>query len=137
MTNPMLELQAAVFTELSQDGELTGLIGQGKLHDLTPAELAFPYITFGRVTRHDWSTASEDGAEIFFSLHVWSRKRGKAQTLEIMERVTAILHDRPLALADYHLINLRVEQETLSFNAELDAFHGSLRLRAVIENAAG
>jgi len=137
MASPLLELQGAVFSALSQDAQLTGLIGPGKLHDLTPAELAFPYITFGRVTRHDWSTASEEGAEIFFSLHVWSRKRGKAEALEIMERVTAILHDRPLALAEHHLINLRVEQETLSFNPELDAFHGSLRLRAVVENAAG
>lgn len=135
MTAATTELQAAVFAALSADLLLTGLLGGTKVFDHTPANTAFPYITFGRTSIYDWSTGTEDGAEQLFTLHVWSKARGKSEALAIMERARVILHDVPLELAEHHLVNLRLEFSDVRLDEDIDVYHGLLRFRAVTEPA--
>ena len=56
-----------------------------RIFDHAPANVAFPYITFGRTSVYDWSTGTESGTEQLFTLHVWSKAKGKKEVLEIME----------------------------------------------------
>src|SRR5690606_41857902 len=65
-------------------------------HDHPPAHVVCPYSTFGRTTIHDWSTSTEDGTEHIFTVHVWSKEKGKAQALEIIEIARTVLHDTDL-----------------------------------------
>ena len=71
--------------------------------------VAFPYLTFGRTSIYDWSTGTESGSEHLFTLHIWSKAKGKKETLEIMEAAKARLEDARLALDEHHLVNMRLE----------------------------
>ena len=82
------ELQKAIFEALGANAALTALVG-ARIFDHAPANVAFPYITFGRTSVYDWSTGTESGAEQLFTLHVWSKAKGKKEVLEIMELARA------------------------------------------------
>ena len=102
------ELQKAIFEALGANGALAAMIG-ARIFDHAPANAAFPYITFGRTSVYDWSTATESGAEQLFTLHAWSKGKGKKEALEIMELARQSLHDAPLELEGHSLVNLRLE----------------------------
>lgn len=130
-----LELQKAVFAALSDDAALVALISGKRIYDHAPASAPFPYVTFGRASNYDWGTATEDGREHIFTIHVWSRAKGRAEALAIMAAVRARLHDADLALASHMLVNLREEIQEMRFDDDHSVHHGSLRFRAVTEPA--
>ncbi|MDQ6436885.1 DUF3168 domain-containing protein [Mesorhizobium sp. LHD-90] len=135
MTKSAAELQKSIFAALGGDAALTSLLGAGKIHDLAPGHVAFPYITFGRTSVFDWSTGTESGDEHLFTLHVWSTAKGKKETLAIMERAKTLLHDAPLELVGYHLVSLRLEFSEVRFDEDASVHHGLMRFRALIEVA--
>ena len=133
MTSPAVELQKAIHATLAGDAALTAALGGAKIYDATPPNVAFPYISFGRTSVYDWSTGTESGTEQIFTVHVWSKARGKTEALEIMEAVRALLEAGELTLADHQLVNLRLEFAEARFDEDLSVYHGLLRFRAVIE----
>jgi hypothetical protein len=133
MTAPAAELQKAVFDALAADAAVTALLGGGKIYDHAPANVAFPYLTFGRTSIFDWSTGTESGTEQLFTLHVWSKAKGKKETLAIMEAVRALLDDAALELDAHHLVNMRLEFAEARYDEDLSVHHGLLRFRAVTE----
>jgi len=135
MTAAAIELQKAIFAALSGDAALAAALGGARIYDHVPANAAFPHVTFGRLSRSDWSTASEDGSEHLFTLHVWSKARGKVQAAAIMEIVRGLLHDAELALAGHVLVNLREEAADIRFDDDHDIYRGAMRFRAVTEPA--
>lgn len=132
MPAPAAELQKAVFDALGGEAALTALVGQ-RIHDHAPANVAFPYITFGRTSFYDWSTGTEKGTEQLFTLHVWSKAKGKQEALDIMEIIRARLDDAALALDQHHLVNLRLEFAEARYDEDLSVYHGLVRFRAVTE----
>ena len=135
MTAAAADLQKALFEALKGDAALISALGGAKLFDHAPASVAFPYITFGRTSVYDWSTCTESGTEQLFTLHVWSKARGKAETLAIMEIVRQRLGGGALALDGRHLVNLTFEFAEARFDEDLSVYHGLLRYRAVMEDA--
>ena len=135
MTVAAIELQKAIFATLSGSAALNAALGGVRIYDHVSASAAFPYITFGRLSHNDWSTASEDGAEHIFTLHVWSKARGKSQAAAIMETVRGLLHDAGLALAGHVLVNLREEAGDIRFDDDHDVYRGAMQFRAVTEPA--
>lgn len=133
MTAPAAELQKAVFAALAGDAPLAAALGGSKIYDHVPPGTAFPYITFGRTSVYDWSTGTESGTEQLFTLHVWSKAHGRAEALAIVERIGALLHDRPLVLDGHALVNLRQEFSEVRQDEDLDVYHGLARFRAVTE----
>ena len=132
MPAPAAELQKAVFDALAGDVALSALVGQ-RIHDHAPANVAFPYITFGRTSLYDWSTGTESGTEQLFTLHVWSKAKGRKEVLEIMEIARARLADAALELDEHQLVNLRLEFSEARYDEDLSVYHGLLRFRAVTE----
>jgi hypothetical protein len=132
MPAPAAELQKAVFDALAGDVALSALVGQ-RIHDHAPANVTFPYITFGRTSLYDWSTGTESGTEQLFTLHVWSKAKGRKEVLEIMEIARARLADAALELDEHQLVNLRLEFSEARYDEDLSVHHGLLRFRAVTE----
>jgi len=132
MPAPAAELQKAVFDALGGEAALTALVGQ-RIHDHAPANVAFPYITFGRTSLYDWSTGTEKGTEQLFTLHVWSKAKGKQEALDIMEIIRARLDDAGLDLDQHNLVNLRLEFAEARYDEDLSVYHGLVRFRAVTE----
>jgi len=133
MTAPAAELQKAIFAALGGDAALSALLGSNKIFDHAPANVVFPYITFGRTSIYDWSTGTESGTEQLFTLHIWSKARGKQEALTIMETARACLDDGGLVLDGHHLVSLRLEFAEARYNDDLSIYHGLLRFRAVTE----
>ena len=128
------ELQKAIFEALGANGALAALVGT-RIFDHAPANAAFPYITFGRTSVYDWSTGTESGTEQLFTLHVWSKAKGKKEVLDIMELARTTLHDAPLDLEGHSLVNMRLEFSEARYDDRNEAHHGLLRFRAVTESA--
>jgi hypothetical protein len=126
------ELQKAIFGALSAETGLAAVVGT-RIFDHAPANVAFPYITFGRTSVYDWSTATESGTEQLFTLHVWSKGKGKKEALEIMDLAREALHDAALELEGHSLVNLRLEFSEARYDDRNEAHHGVLRFRAVVE----
>ena len=133
MTSPAADLQKAVFEALTGDAGLVALLGGPRVFDHAPADAAFPYVTFGRTSIYDWSTGTESGTEQLFTIHIWSKAKGKKETLDIMELARARLDQAPLALAGHHLVNFRLEFAEARHDDDLALHHGLLRFRAVTE----
>ena len=135
MASAATELQKAIFAALQGDEALTALLGGQKIYDHTKSDVAFPYVTFGRTSVYDWSTGTEIGTEHLFTLHVWSKARGKKETLDIIQRIEQRLHDQPLAMSGFRLVNLRQEFAETRFDEGQSVYHGLLRFRATVEAA--
>ena len=133
MASAALELQKAIFAALQGDAALAALLGGPRIYDRTASDAAFPYVTFGRTSAYDWSTGTEIGTEHLFTLHVWSKAKGKKETLDIMQRIEADLHDSPLAMAGWRLVNLRREFAETRFDEDQSVYHGLIRFRAMVE----
>jgi hypothetical protein len=133
MTAPAAELQKAIYAALAGDVELVARLGGVHIYDHAPANVPFPYITFGRTGVYDWSTGTESGTEQLLTLHVWSKAKGKAEAHELMDLVLTRLTDAELTLEGHHLVNLRQEFSEIVFDEDLSVHHGLLRFRAVTE----
>ncbi len=136
MTAAAADLQKALFEALAGDAALKALLGGEKIFDHAPADVRFPYVTFGRTSLYDWSTSTESGVEQFFTLHIWSKAGGKRETLDIMERIKIRLDDADLVLGSHHLVGLRFEYGEARYDEDVAVHHGLLRFRAVIEAVA-
>jgi hypothetical protein len=134
MTTPAAELQKAVFDALIADAALAAIVG-ARIFDHAPAKVHFPYISFGRTSIYDWSTGTESGSEQLFTLHIWSKAKGKKETLDIMEHARALLNDAKLELDQHSLVNMRLEFAEARHDEDLALYHGLLRFRAVTEPA--
>ena len=133
MTAPAAEVQKAIYAALVADAGLVSKLGGVRVYDHTPADVPFPYVTFGRTSVYDWSTGTESGTEQLFTLHFWSKAKGKKETLDLMDLARACLADRALALDGHHLVNLRLEFAEARYDEDLAVHHGLLRFRAVTE----
>lgn len=128
------ELQKAIFAALRANEALAALVG-ARIFDHAPANVAFPYITFGRTSVYDWSTATESGTEQLFTLHAWSKGKGKKEALEIMELARLTLHDAALVLEGHSLVSLRLGFSEARYDDRNEAHHGLMRFRAVVEES--
>ncbi len=135
MTAAAADLQKALFEALNGDAALAAMLGGAKIFDHAPANVAFPYVSFGRTSVYDWSTSTESGTEQLFTLHIWSKARGKREALAIMEIVRARLDGGPLVLDRNLLVNMTLEFVEVRYDEDLSVYHGLLRFRAVTEEA--
>ncbi len=133
MTGSSLALQQAVVAALSADSGLLAALGGPRLYDDTPQPPSFPYVTIGQTTirASDGDLAPAD--EHIFTLHVWSRAKGRREALAIIGELCRALHDQPLPLTGHRLVNLRHDFSEARRERDGDTIHGIARFRAVTE----
>jgi hypothetical protein len=131
MTAPAADLQAAVFAELGGDAALLAALGGERIYAQAPADVAYPYIGFGRTGVYDWVTSTEKDTEQLFTLHIWSKAKGEAETVTIMDLARARLTDRVMALDERQSVELKLEFAEARYDEDLAVHHGLLRFRAV------
>jgi hypothetical protein len=133
MSGPAHALQEAVFAVLSMDAELTTLLGGARVYDGAPRNAEAPYVHLGEMNARDWSTATEAGTEISFTVVAWSRQPGRAEALAIAERVRALLDDVALTLAGFRMVNLRHVATETARAEKPEGRRAVVRFRAVVE----
>ena len=133
MTASPLALQRAVFDALSAHAGLVSLLGAPRIHDGPPQTEQFPYVSFGQSVMRDAETSTEPGDEHVFTLHVWSRAKGRRETHAIIATLRSALHDEVFALDGHRLVNLRHEFSEVRPAPDGETLHGISRYRAVTE----
>jgi hypothetical protein len=131
-TDPAWALQQAVHGRLAGDAALAALLGGARIYDAVPRNAAAPYVHLGEAEARDWSTATEAGAEVLFSLVVFSEAAGRREALAIAARLRALLHAASLALDGHRLVQLR-HLATETEREPKDGRRARLGFRAVVE----
>ncbi len=104
-TDPVWELQKAVYTALGSDATLSAMISGVFSH--VPQDTAFPYIKFDNVVAKDWSTKSSTGIQATLPIYVFSRGRGDKEALNILAEVKRILDDTTLSMTGCAMVSLK------------------------------
>ncbi len=125
-------LGAAMRAACLSDTNIAALIG-ARFYDDAPADVAYPYVTFGRFQSRPLDAAAQDACEHVVTLHVWSRHGGRAEALACAHALGARLHNGDLAIAGRRLVLLFVVFTDVFRAGDGLTTHAVLRLRAVTE----
>mgnify|MGYP001384891170 FL=1 len=125
-------LQTAIYTLLSGDSTLDGLVGNNRIYDEVPQNSAYPYVVIGEETTIDASTKDKDAQEFTQTIHIWSRYRGSKQTKEIAQRIYTLLHNVAISVSGASFVNSRNEFFTILLDDDGLTRHGVMRFRVVI-----
>ncbi|TCT07625.1 DUF3168 domain-containing protein [Aquabacter spiritensis] len=128
-----LALRQAIHDRLAADAPLAALAGAVRIHDVPPADVAFPFVILGEAVVADWSTATEGGTEQSLTLHAFSRAGGRREAFALAAAIQEALHDAPLALAGHRLANLRATTAEVRREGDGRTYHALVRFRAVTE----
>ena len=126
-------LQAAIHARLIADTSVTSLLGGPKVHDRTPPDETFPYVTFGATASQDWSTGTERGDAHLITINVWSRQQGKKQVLDIAGAVISSLETFVLLPAGHRVVLLRADGVAANYDASLRGYRATVRFEALTE----
>lgn len=133
MTSAVWDLQQAVHATLATDDAVLTHLGGARIYDDVPRGTVPPYITLAAFAARDWATGTEQGTEITFTVHAWSRAGGHKRPHLLADAVRAALHDRPLTLTAHHLVNLRFESSETRRERDGETYRVIARFRAVLE----
>lgn len=133
MISSALALQQAIVATLANDSGVLAALGGSRIYDDTPQPAAFPYATIGQTTARSADSDLSSTDEHIFTLHIWSRARGRREALAIADAIRLALHDKPLTLTAHKLINLRHDFSDARRERDGDTIHGTVRFRAVTE----
>ena len=127
-------LQQAVFAALSADAGVIALLGSPpRLFDETPRDAALPYAVLGEASESDWSTKTDSGSSLSFTVTVWSRAAGFGEAKRIAAAVRAALDGASPTLSGATLIDLRFEGASYGRESDGITRRAALRFRALIE----
>lgn len=129
-----LALAAAIRAAAENDGSVQALLGDpARFHDDAPPEAVFPYVTLGRIESRAADAIGAEAIEHTVTLHAWSRYGGRAETLEVIAALRAVLHNAALAVEGRRLVLLLVSFTDVFRSGDARTTHGVMRLRAVTE----
>lgn len=134
MSGSLFGVQEAVYGALMDNTALQGLIGNPpRLYDVVPPAAIFPYTMLGDMVVRDFDTKEQTGFEQTFSLHIWSRYRGRKELKSIMETIYSALHDAGLSVAGASFISSRFQSAATNLDPDGLTLHGVMRFRIVVQ----
>jgi Protein of unknown function (DUF3168) len=92
MSDPSLELQAAIVSKLKNDAGVQAVVGQ-RVYDEVPPNPTFPYISIGDNQVLPDKADCIDGTEIFWQIDGWARDPTFPKTKSISKAVVAAMDD--------------------------------------------
>lgn len=122
------DLQSAIYSTLSGDSTLDGLIGDGKIFDDVPQNTSYPYIVIGLETTRDEGTATLDGKIYNVDIHVWSQYRGQKQIKEVMERLHNIFNNSTISVSGANSVMSYVVSATTLIEGDRITRHGIVNI---------
>jgi hypothetical protein len=105
MSDPSLEIQAAMVAALKAAGALPAVVG-ARVYDAVPTSPAptFPYVTLGDCQVLPDKAGCIDGAEVSLQIDVWSRATGYGEAKAIGKAILAKLDDQPLTVTGHDVV---------------------------------
>lgn len=96
-------LQAAIFSRLTGDATLIGMIGADAVFDRRLTGRAMPYVLLSEIATSDFGP---DAEEHLVTIEAWSDADGRKQAQDIAARVKVLLDGAALGLTGFSLVNL-------------------------------
>lgn len=128
----LMEVQRALYTKLTGDGVLMGMVTG--VYDVVPQKTALPYVEIGDGEYNTLAADVMNLSEIRFQVDVWTDANGRKTALTILNRLYAVLHLGTLTLTGYQHITMRCEQAETALVEEASRVRGMLTVRiAVVE----
>lgn len=131
MSDPSLELQAAIVAALKNSPAVTALVGN-RIYDAVPSNATFAYISLGDCQVLPDKADCLDGAEVFLQVDVWSRAVGYPESKTIAKAVVDKLDDQPLTVAGHDVVIF--EHQSTQYLRDPDGLtrHAAVSMRALI-----
>ena len=134
MSDPVLDLQGALLAYLRGQASLALWLGApARVYDQPPAEVVYPYVTFGRVSTQSIGGVGTEVTEQVLNLMCVSRFGGSEEAKAIAAELRVLLDGASLDLAG--LVSLRVSYVDVFRSADQRTTYALVRLRAVTEAA--
>lgn len=103
MSDPSLELQAAIIGKLKNDAGVQAVVGQ-RVYDEVPPNPTFPYISLGDNQVLPDKADCIDGVELFWQIDGWARDPTFPMPKKISKAVVAALDDQPITVTGYAVV---------------------------------
>ncbi len=127
-------LLEAMREALLADASVQAVLGSpAGIYDEPPLDVAFPYVTLGRIESRAADASNAAALEHAVTLHVWSRYGGRAEALDVIAAMRAVLHNAPLTVAGRKLVLMFAVFADVFRSGDGRTTHGVLRMRAVTE----
>lgn len=146
MIAPDLALQGGIVAALVASADVTAAL-TGGFHDVPPQDVNFPYGTLGEMqVISDVADCFEDSAEIYVTLHTWSRPSsrpagvtgplGTVEAKAINHTISRALHNANLNVGDgWTLVEFTFRDSRTFTDADGVTVHGVLTFRALMDPA--
>jgi predicted dienelactone hydrolase len=126
-------LMKAVYARLAGDAALVAQVGADGVRDRLLPRMRLPAIVFGEMETRDYSTATEPGAEHFWTIEVWAEGEGRRAAEVLAARVRLLLANAALTLDGFVLVNLTFQSSRSRREPKTKFSVIDLRFRAVTE----
>jgi hypothetical protein len=127
-------LAAALRMASMADDGVRAIVGvPARVYDDPPTDVAFPYVTLGRVESRPADASDADAQEHVVTVHAWSRYGGRAEALDLIDALRAAFHNAPLSVEGRRLVMLFAVFADVFRDGDGRTTHGVLRLRAITE----
>jgi hypothetical protein len=137
VSEPSLALQKGIYTALTTDTTINGLVN-GRVYDRVTPSAVFPYIRLGTdQTVAEAQDCIDECVEVFAQVDVFSRAQGKVEAKNIAGAVSRRLKIENITLENAYLIGSLIHNDT-RFLDDSDGLstHAVLTFRALIDGAA-
>jgi Protein of unknown function (DUF3168) len=133
MSDPSLELQAALVGKLKNDAGVQAVVGQ-RIYDEVPPNPTFPYISLGDNQVLPDKADCIDGVELFWQIDGWARDPTFPMTKQISKAVVAALDDQDLTINGYAAIVAEIN--TINYLHDPDGItrHVAISFRFLIQS---
>ncbi len=127
------DLQSALYSLLSGDSTLDGLVGNNKIFDsVAPQDTAYPYVLIGTEITTDIGTKTLDGNLYNVDIDVWSQYRGQKEIKEVMERIYILLNNVTISVSGADSVMSFVNSSTTIVEADGITRHGIININFTI-----
>ncbi len=123
-------LQSAIFSQLTADSSLAGLISG--VYDHVPDDAIYPFITIGESQMRDNSNVQNAGTDQHISMRIFSREAGRKQAATIMERVVTLMHQGTLTVSGQQVLLVRFVSSTITLLDDGRTYQGRLNFRVLL-----
>ena len=139
MSDSQSAVQVAVKTALQNNAAFGTLVGGtgtlARIYDHVDQASAFPYVTLGDTTALPFDTKDKTGMEQTFTVHVWSRYRGRKEAQDIMAAAYGVLHRGTLTVTGHTFVNSEWEFSETFEDPDGLTKHGVSRYRIVTQQS--
>jgi len=126
--NPGAALARGLHTALSSDLALGQILGTPpRLYDYAPDDPVFPYMTYGAMRIEDISGDDALLTSQTLTLHLWSRYGGRAEVLDLLERVRRVIEGTQISPPGAKVISASVLYTDAFRAADRRTLHGLIR----------